>query len=102
MRGIDFLARHAHQESFEYPAGSFRGGAIQRPLKEISDDEYELQAERRASSSTSSQDRSKSNEDMNGTEALRRVVKGPVLATSDIERLGGPQDLYPYLVVFDS
>uniref|UniRef100_A0A7I4B946 Pantothenate kinase n=1 Tax=Physcomitrium patens TaxID=3218 RepID=A0A7I4B946_PHYPA len=99
VRGIDFLARHAHQESFEYPAGSFRGGAIQRPLKEISDDEYELQAERRASSSTSSQDRSKSNEDMNGTEALRRVVKGPVLATSDIERLGGPQDLYPYLVV---
>ena len=98
MRGIDFLARHAHHESFEYPLGSFQGGAIQRPLKELSSDE-EDHADRRESNSTNSQDHSESNDDLNGKGAQGPSLKGPVLAAPVDGRLGGAEALYPYLVV---
>lgn len=96
MRGIDFLARHAHHESFEYPLGAFQGGAIQRPLKEIySEEEGDL----RADTSANSQDHSEAKEDTNGAEAQGSILKGPVLASSTNGRPGGPEALYPYLVV---
>lgn len=76
MRGIDFLARHAHHESFEYPLGSFRGGAIQRPLKEMCNEEGDRAA-----------DSQESTDDV------------PVLASAANGRLEPPESLYPYLVV---
>jgi hypothetical protein len=94
VRGIDFLAQHAHRESFEFPLGSFQGGVIQRPLKEMSSDE-DLHADKRNYSSSNSQDHS----EPNGKEAQESNLEGPVLATSDNGRLGGTEALYPYLVV---
>lgn len=99
MRGIDFLARHAHHESFEYPLGSFQGGAIQRPLREMSSDEEDLRAERGNFSSTNSQTNSELNDGAHGREAQGPNLKGLVLATSDSGRLEGTEALYPYLVV---
>jgi type II pantothenate kinase len=76
VRGIDFLARHAHHESFEYPLGSFRGGAIQRPLKEMCDEEGDQAAD--------------------SQESTDDVL---VLANAANGRLGPRESLYPYLVV---
>lgn len=83
MRGIDFLARHAHHESFEYPLGSFRGGAIQRPLKEMCNEEEEEEEE----GDRAADDSQESTDDV------------PVLASAANGRQEPPESLYPYLVV---
>ncbi|KAG0616462.1 hypothetical protein M758_5G117700 [Ceratodon purpureus] len=99
VRGIDFLARHAHHESFEFPLGSFQGGAIQRPLKEMTSDEEDLHEDRRDFRSSNSQNHSEPNDDENGKEAQGTKLNGSVLATSGYGRLEGTEALYPYLVV---
>lgn len=78
VRGIDFLARHAHHESFEYPLGSFRGGAIQRPLKEMCNQEGDRAAD--------------DSQESTGDDV-------PVLASAANGQLEPAESLYPYLVV---
>eukprot|EP00897_Mesotaenium_endlicherianum_P008867 jgi/Mesen1/8008/ME000425S07202 len=47
VRGIDFLARHARDDAFEFPTASYREGDAQRPWQspESSSDEREEEAE---------------------------------------------------------
>lgn len=95
MRGIDFLARHAHHDSFEYPSGSYQGGVIQRPLNENRNDEGDISHTTSPTTSESSGDGS----DSKGRQPEANTFRGPVLAPSGSSWLGESEDLYPYLVV---
>ena len=95
MRGIDFLARHAHHDSFEYPSGSYQGGVIQRPLNENRHDEGDISHTTSPNTSESSGDGS----DSKGRQPEANTFRGPVLAPSGSGWLGESEDLYPYLVV---
>ncbi|CAK9204695.1 unnamed protein product [Sphagnum troendelagicum] len=104
VRGIDFLARHAHHESFEYPSGSYEGGVIQRPWQEnCSDDsQSDISGDDSPSSSPTEkealQTQEKSTEKWNGG-SKDMGLRGSTLATSGTGWQGGSEALYPYLVV---
>ncbi|KAJ7558007.1 hypothetical protein O6H91_04G021000 [Diphasiastrum complanatum] len=110
VRGIDFLARHADQESFEYPKGPYRGGAIQRPLpltetssddgssehsgdeKTISENEIRCKAENECSPSANSQN--------GGTFPTNIKSHGSNLEQTDyLYQISTNEAFYPYLVV---
>lgn len=101
MRGIDFLARHAHHESFEYPSGLYKGGVIQRPWQENSSDDGDNDpSEDESPTGPSEVDNilDSTAERKGGNKGKGTVFRGPV-ATSGTGWLGGSKALYPYLVV---
>jgi hypothetical protein len=104
VRGIDFLARHAHHESFEYPSGGYEGGVIQRPWREnCSDDsQSDISGDDSPSSSPTEkealQTQEKSTEKWKGG-SKDMGLRGSTLATSGTRWQGGSEALYPYLVV---
>ncbi len=104
VRGIDFLARHAHHESFEYPSGSYEGGVIQRPWREnCSDDsQSDISGDDSPSSSPAEKEALQTQEKL--TEKWKggskdMGLRGSTLATSGTGWQGGSEALYPYLVV---
>eukprot|EP00249_Psilotum_nudum_P017965 c26575_g1_i1 orf=538-2418(+) len=120
VRGIDFLVKHAQYEILEYPRGSFKGGAIQRPLKapDISsdaNDNWVLEEESSSSSSVTEEQYESSihckaslfvkppEQDVADNSSIKpkstMTLSGPVLSEETGGWLGGREGLGPYLIV---
>ncbi|GAQ81909.1 pantothenate kinase [Klebsormidium nitens] len=88
LKGIDFLVRHAEDDSFEYEIDAYRGGAIQRPLHspEHSDD-------------GSGDDRRQHKAFPSGKGSLARGIRSSSLTRLGAALEGAEESAYPYLVV---
>eukprot|EP00850_Spirogloea_muscicola_P003929 SM000016S01917 [mRNA] locus=s16:582536:585921:- [translate_table: standard] len=98
VRGVDFLARHAVDDCFEYPQGTYKGGVHQRPLdssSETSSDEDEDHnrgcKEEPVSNSGPAME--------SGTKTARRPRPRTLSGVVGDNKLFGQDNAYPYLVV---
>ncbi|CAM6129359.1 unnamed protein product [Calypogeia fissa] len=119
VKGIDFLARHAQQESFEYSTESYQGGSIQRPWQSpenssdessdsCSEEEFSLNPCREELGSeiaspaqqTTPVNVASAERHEKAQTANTPTLKGPLLARLDSGFCGRSHEpLHPYLVV---